>query len=143
MDPCEERTYPYVSGNTKTEGTCHTCPPAEATFSSCVDVPANNQVALRMAVSGQPVVVAIEADTRYFQSYAGGILTDSLLCGTDLDHAVEIVGYGEENGIKYWTVRNSWGDEWGEKGYVRIQRSDSTEDAGVCGIAVEPSFIQV
>lgn len=140
--PCTEQSYPYVSGNTETAGTCHSCPPLEVSFSACYDIPSKNQNALRIALSKTPVVIAIEADTRYFQSYSSGILTDALQCGTNLDHAVEIVGYGEENGLKYWTVRNSWGDKWGENGYVRIQRSDSTDDAGVCGIAVEPSFIE-
>jgi C1A family cysteine protease len=140
--PCGEQTYPYVSGNTKTAGTCHECLPIDATFSECYDVPSKNQMALLNAVVQQPVVIAIEADTRYFQSYSSGILTDSIQCGTNLDHAVEIVGYGEEKGILYWTVRNSWGESWGENGYVRIQRSESTNDAGVCGVAVEPSFIQ-
>ena len=108
----------------------------------CYDVAPKNQVALKAAVAKQPVVIAIEADTRYFQSYSGGIL-DSASCGTNLDHAVEIVGYGEENGQKYWTVRNSWSDSWGEAGYVRIARSDSTNDIGICGIAAEPSILSV
>jgi KDEL-tailed cysteine endopeptidase len=97
---------------------------------------------LKGAVAKQPVAIAIEADTRYFQSYSGGILT-STSCGKNLDHATEIVSYGEENGIKYWTVRNSWGTTWGEQGYVRILRSDSTNDAGICGVAAQPSFITV
>jgi C1A family cysteine protease len=112
-------------------------------FSGCYDVTSNDQLALKYALAAQPVVIAIEADTRYFQSYSSGILTDAVKCGTNLDHAVEIVGYGSENGIDYWKVRNSWGTSWGESGYVRIQRSSSTNDAGVCGIAVEPSFISV
>ena len=139
---CSESSYPYVSGTTKTAGTCHTCSYV-ATFTSCYDVAPKDQVSLKAAVSKQPVVIAIEADTRYFQSYSGGILTDAAKCGTTLDHAVEIVGYGEENGIKFWNVRNSWSATWGEKGYVRIQRSDSTNDIGVCGIAAEPSYIVV
>jgi C1A family cysteine protease len=98
---------------------------------------------LKAAVAKQPVVIAIEADTKYFQSYSSGILTDAAKCGTNLDHAVEIIGYGTENGIDYWKVRNSWSTSWGEAGYVRILRSSSTNDIGVCGIAAEPSYISV
>jgi KDEL-tailed cysteine endopeptidase len=140
-DQCSEASYPYVSGTTKTAGTCHSCSKV-TTFSACYDVTPNDQVALKSAVTKNPVVVAIEADTRYFQSYSSGILTDTK-CGTNLDHAVEIVGYGVDNGIKYWNVRNSWSASWGESGYVRIARSDSTNDIGICGIAAEPSFIAI
>jgi C1A family cysteine protease len=90
-------------------------------------------------VAQQPVSVAIEADTRYFQYYSGGILT-STSCGTNLDHGVLVVGYGTEKGQKYWIVKNSWGSTWGESGYIRIARSDSTNDAGICGISLSPSF---
>jgi C1A family cysteine protease len=96
-------------------------------------------LSLKAAVAKQPVAVAIEADTKYFQSYSGGVLTSSS-CGTSLDHGVLAVGYGEENGQKYWLVKNSWGTSWGEQGYVKIGRSDSTNDAGICGIAMDPSF---
>ena len=137
-----EASYPYTAGVSQKAGTCQKGLPASVHYSSCSDVKPNDQVSLKSAVSKQPVVVAIEADTRYFQSYSGGIL-DSTSCGTTLDHAVEIVGYGEENGQKYWIVRNSWSASWGEQGYVRIARSDSTNDIGICGIAAEPSFLNV
>lgn len=140
---CTDASYPYTSGVTKTAGDCQKCTSAGVKFSSCSDVTPNDQVALMAAVAQQPVVIAIEADTRYFQTYSSGILTDATKCGTTLDHAVEIVGYGSENGIDYWKVRNSWSDTWGEAGYVRIQKSSSTNDIGVCGIAAEPSFISV
>ena len=139
---CLESSYPYEAGTTKTAGTCHKCTAASPHFSACYDVAPNDQVSLKGAVSKQPVSIAIEAATYYFQSYSGGIL-DSTKCGTNLDHAVEIVGYGEENGQKYWNVRNSWGSSWGENGYVRILRTDLTNDIGICGIAAEPSFISV
>jgi cathepsin L len=97
---------------------------------------------MKQAVAQQPVAVAIEADTKYFQFYSGGVLTSSS-CGTTRDHGVLTVGYGTENGINYWLVKNSWGSSWGEDGYVKIARSDSTNDAGICGIAMEPSFPSV
>lgn len=141
---CTDFSYPYTSGVTKTAGTCQSsCTKSPVAFTSCSDVKSKDQVSLKGALAMKPVVVAIEADTAYFQSYSSGILTSSIQCGTNLDHAVEIIGYGEENGIKYWTVRNSWGVTWGEEGYVRIERSDSTNDIGVCGIAAQPSFLNV
>jgi cathepsin L len=42
--------------------------------------------------------------------------------------------------MKYWNVKNSWSNTWGDNGYVRILRSDSTNDKGICGIAMQPSF---
>jgi KDEL-tailed cysteine endopeptidase len=134
---CTLSSYPY----TAKDGTCQKCT-AVAHISSCSDVKPNDQVSLKAAVAQQPVAVAIEADTRYFQSYSGGIL-DSSSCGTTLDHGVLTVGYGEENGQKYWLVKNSWGTTWGDKGYVKIARSDSTNDKGICGIAMDPSFPSV
>jgi len=137
---CTEEEYPY-SGK---DGVCRSCADSKSNvqLTACYDVTPSDQLALKMAVSMQPVVVAIEADTRYFQSYSSGIL-DAAACGTNLDHAVEIVGYGVDGGKKYWTVRNSWGASWGENGYVRILRSESQNDAGVCGISSEPSFLVV
>lgn len=131
---CTEASYPYQG----VDGSCHSCNPV-VKISGCVDVPSRNQVLLKEAVSIGPVSVAIEADTRYFQFYSGGILSSST-CGTNLDHGVLIVSYGAENGAKYWTVKNSWGSSWGENGYVRIARTESNNDAGVCGIALQPSF---
>ena len=134
---CSLASYPY----TAKDGTCQKCS-AVAKITSCSDVKPNDQISLKAAVAQQPVAVAIEADTRYFQSYSSGILT-STSCGTTLDHGVLVVGYGEENGQKYWLVKNSWGTSWGDKGYVKIARSESTNDAGICGIAMDPSFPSV
>ena len=103
---------------------------------------ANDQLSLKAAVAQQPVSIAIEADTAYFQSYSSGVLTSSA-CGQNLDHGVLVVGYGAENGQKYWLVKNSWSTSWGDQGYVKIARSDSTNDKGVCGIAMQPSFPSV
>jgi C1A family cysteine protease len=134
---CSLASYPYTAKDDK----CKTCSPV-AHFSSCSDVKPNDQISLLNAVAIGPVSVALSADTRYFQSYTGGIL-DSTACYTELNHGVLITGYGTDNGKKYWNVKNSWSSTWGEQGYVRILRSDSTNDAGICGIAMDPSFISV
>jgi len=102
------------------------------------DVPINNEKALLSAVANQPISVAIEGGGRGFQFYESGIFTGR--CGTDLDHGVAAVGYGTEKGVDYWIVRNSWGADWGEEGYIRMERNVAGTSTGKCGIAMEPSY---
>ncbi|XP_043703603.1 vignain-like [Telopea speciosissima] len=102
------------------------------------DVPANNEAALMQAVANQPVSVAIEASGYAFQFYSEGVFAGP--CGTQLDHGVAIVGYGNAaDGTKYWIVRNSWGADWGEQGYIRMQRGIKASH-GLCGIAMQASY---
>lgn len=131
---CGANDYPYTAEVDE----CEKCD-VIASFSDCRDVSPNNEVDLRKAVFTSPVSIAIEADTRVFQLYTAGIIT-SESCGTNLDHGVLVVGYGEEDGVKYWIVKNSWGAGWGEDGYVRIERTDDTNSEGICGVAMQPSF---
>ncbi|XP_051149161.1 vignain-like [Andrographis paniculata] len=103
------------------------------------NVPKNNEEALTKAVANQPVSVAIDASGSDMQFYSEGVYTGGE-CGTELDHGVGVVGYGTTvEGTKYWIVRNSWGPEWGEEGYIRMQRGVSAPE-GQCGIAMEPSY---
>ncbi|KAG6608453.1 Cysteine proteinase RD21A [Cucurbita argyrosperma subsp. argyrosperma] len=101
------------------------------------DVPVNDEKALQKAAANQVVAVAIEGGGRSFQLYQSGIFTGK--CGTNLDHGVNVVGYGSEGGVDYWIVRNSWGGSWGEHGYIRMQRNIDSP-TGLCGIAMEPSY---
>jgi C1A family cysteine protease len=136
---CSEESYPYTSGVTQSGGSCQSCKPV-VTINACADVPPNNQVALKEAVAlVGPISIALDAETKLFQSYKSGVITSDS-CGTTLDHGVLIVGYGEEDGIKYWLVKNSWGASWGDDGYIKIERSELVNDAGICGIAMQPSF---
>lgn len=70
-----------------------------------------------------PISCAI-ANTLELEKYQKGIFVDKT--GTkDLNHVVSIVGWGEEKGIPYWYVRNSWGSYWGEDGFFRIIRGEN------------------
>ena len=76
-----------------------------------------------------PLSAAMNADKLYF--YKKGIMDfkQEECNNLAINHSVLIVGYGEEKNIKYWIVKNTWGVNWGEKGYFRIKRG-----SGVCGI---------
>ncbi|KAL0853668.1 hypothetical protein Bca101_058820 [Brassica carinata] len=85
-------------------------------------VPSNNEIALLDAVLRQPVSVNIDSRMDSFRHYKEGVF-DARDCGIEVNHAVALVGYGvTEDGIMYWLVKNSWGENWGEKGYMRIRR---------------------
>ncbi|CAN6205545.1 unnamed protein product [Urochloa humidicola] len=107
-----------------------------ATIRGARAVPRNNEAALERAVAGRPVAVLIDA-SRAFQFYRSGVLSGP--CGTSLNHAVTVVGYGGAGGRRYWTVKNSWGRTWGENGYVRMQRRVRARE-GMCGIAMAPYY---
>lgn len=80
-----------------------------------------------------PISVAIDAGCFTFQLYKGGIYDDDSCHNEMLNHAVGLVGYGVENGVKYWIIRNSWGASWGEDGYIRMIRNGKDQ----CGVAFD------
>ncbi|CAF1101691.1 unnamed protein product [Rotaria sordida] len=61
-----------------------------------------------------------------FDHYASGIF-DVPGCPAyrNLNHAPVVVGYGTENGIDYWKVKNSWGADWGDHGYLKVKRNEN------------------
>jgi len=98
------------------------------------EVPKNDFTQLRAALKKIPVSVAVMAGNDAFKLYKGGIISSN--CGTDLDHAIMAVGYG--NG--FWIIKNSWGASWGEQGYVRIASGSQNSGKGVCGINSDNSY---
>ncbi|KAG9445527.1 hypothetical protein H6P81_011655 [Aristolochia fimbriata] len=131
-----ESNYPY----TASDGRC--IKSKEKSHVVSIDghqtVPPNDEAALLKAAANQPISVAIDAGGEDFQFYSEGVFAGA--CGTDLDHGVAVVGYGATTDrTKYWIVKNSWGTEWGEKGYIRMQR-DVPAKEGLCGIAMEASY---
>ncbi|XP_054818522.1 zingipain-2-like [Prosopis cineraria] len=107
------------------------------TIDGYTDVPPNDEKQLLKAVATQPVSVGICGSDRAFQLYSKGIFTGP--CSTSLDHAVLIVGYGSENGVDYWIVKNSWGTSWGMNGYIHMRRNTENSQ-GLCGINMLASY---
>ncbi|XP_022777317.1 ervatamin-B-like [Durio zibethinus] len=132
----KETKYPYTSK----DGNCsHRKAAVRAVqINGYEDVPHKDEEALLKAASQQPVSVCLNSKGPEFQFYSGGVFTGP--CGTSLNHAVAIVGYGKsEDGTKYWLIKNSWGKSWGESGYMRIKR-DVASKKGLCGIAKKSSY---
>jgi C1A family cysteine protease len=119
---CTEDSYPYTAANGKCQADTCTTGVKQGQMSGFKDVERDDMQALMEAVSEGPVSIAIEADHQAFQFYKGGVLTKS--CGTMLDHGVLVVGYGSDDDIDFWRVKNSWGPSWGEKGYIRVSRAN-------------------
>ncbi len=130
---CKESEYKY----TAQDGKCKKCSTVTK-VDSFVDITPNSEGDLLKAVSQQPVSVAIEADQSVFQFYSSGIM-DSTSCGTNLDHGVLLVGWGDIDGKLYWKVKNSWGASWGDNGYILLSRNVSNPE-GQCGIAMMASY---
>jgi cathepsin L len=132
-----EFQYPYSSYYGK-DFNC-TAPPSgtkpAATIKGYTYLPENNYDALMNAIATVgPVAVSVDASN--WGAYEGGIFDGCNQKNPDIDHAVVLMGYGEENGKKYWTIRNSWSAAWGEKGYIRLARTDNEQ--GRCGSDITP-----
>jgi cathepsin L len=87
-------------------------------------LPTNKYMPLLEALMKGPVGVSVAASG--WSSYSSGVFND---CDPTVNHAVILMGYGKDNDKKYYHIRNSWGDTWGENGFIRLLRTDDEEAA--------------
>lgn len=127
-----EDDYPYTA---KTGHCDKTVTNSDLKMTGYSDVPADDEEQFQAAVQKGPVSIAVDAGP--LQLYISGIFNKT--CGTQLDHGVLCVGYSVG---QYYIVKNSWGEAWGEQGYVRMGlETESTH--GKCGMFKQPSYPKV
>jgi C1A family cysteine protease len=130
--------YPYTSGVTGQTGTC-TSNAADvtedvgATYTLIAQSPSQES---NMLAQMQKSPMSVCVDATLWQTYQGGVITSQSGCGTSIDHAVQATGYNAEG--NYWIVRNSWGETWGENGFVWVEYG-----ANVCGITDQATIVTV
>ena len=94
--------------------------------------------------------IACMVDPRPLNSYKEGIIDAAWDASVGYAHVVEVVGWGEKDGNKFWHIRNSWGDYWGERGFGRVARDSASSTAygsigiqGMCSWAVPNKWGQI
>ena len=116
-----EKNYPY----TGVEGECRKDIPEfkDLNLLGYQFVLSHSSSALQSALQHNPVCIALAGDPMKFLFYGEGIF-DCEDCSKANNHAVLLVGYDTSGNIPYWIIKNSWGEKWGEDGYIRIKMKD-------------------
>jgi len=87
---------------------------------------------LQWVTNSGPLSICVDASS--WSSYQGGVVGE---CGTSLDHCVQLTGFSSVQNTDAWNVRNSWGTDWGEEGYIYLARGSDT-----CGCAEVVTVVQ-
>lgn len=132
-----EEAYPYTGKN----GVCkYSSENVGVRVFESVNITLGAEDDLKYAVGlVRPVSVAFEV-VDGFKLYESGVYTSNS-CGSDpmdVNHAVLAVGYGVENGTPYWLIKNSWGEDWGDHGYFKMEMGKN-----MCGVATCASYPSV
>jgi cathepsin L len=119
-----EASYPYTAQN----GNCKfSSANIGSTLTGYTNVKSGSETDLVAKIVEGPTSVAIDASHSSFQLYSSGIYYEPACSATALDHGVLAVGYEAD----FYIVKNSWGTDWGMKGYIEMSRNKSNN----CGIA--------
>jgi len=131
-----EKSYPYEAR----DGQCrYKSTTTGATDIGFVDIKSGSESDLEAAIATiGPISVAIDASRMSFQLYKQGVYDEARCSSSMLDHGVLAVGYGTDakTGKKYYIVKNSWNEGWGDKGYILMSREKNNQ----CGIATSASY---
>ncbi|KAE8588075.1 hypothetical protein XENTR_v10022324 [Xenopus tropicalis] len=129
-----ENAYPYVGED---QECMYNATGKAASCKGFKEVQEGSEKALKKAVGlVGPVSVGIDAGLSSFQFYSKGVYYDKDCNAENINHAVLAVGYGTQKKTKYWIVKNSWGEDWGNKGYILMAR----EKDNACGISSLASY---
>ncbi|KAL1783943.1 cathepsin L1-like [Sigmodon hispidus] len=129
-------SYAYVAKS----GPCRYDPKySAANVTGFVKIPASEDALMKAVATVGPISVGIDTHHHSFRFYNGGLYYEADCSSSNLDHAVLVVGYGEESdGRKYWLVKNSWGERWGMNGYIKMAR-DRNNNCGIASYAIYPT----
>lgn len=137
---CSEASVPYRA--TESDRSCNSETSRCARYDGVTgygDVKRYSTPQMEAAVAQGPVSVAVEADQSGWQLYKSGVFYG--YCGSQLDHGVLAVGYSNLGQSHYWKVKNSWGTNWGEQGYIRLCKDcNANNGRGQCGILGQGSY---
>lgn len=120
---CTESDYGYV-GTKKESCKASTCTRVGFSVKSYTDIKKGAEDDLETAVANiGPISIAVDANSKW-QMYSGGVMKAPIFKKDSLDHGVLAVGYDNEGdkGVAYWIIKNSWNENWGEKGYLRLEK---------------------
>ncbi|KAH0453777.1 hypothetical protein IEQ34_018101 [Dendrobium chrysotoxum] len=123
-----EKTYPYLAA----DGKCR--------FKKENVRVKGDEDELKHAVGNvRPVTVGMEV-VPDFRFYKKGVFSSDTCSSSpdDLNHAVLVIGYGVEEGIPYWLIKNSWGKRWGDNGFFKIELGKN-----MCGVATCATYPNV
>nr|XP_060640943.1 procathepsin L-like isoform X3 [Anolis sagrei ordinatus] len=133
-----EQDYPYLEQ--EASGCRYNAQTRVANCSSLVRIQSGSEEALEHAVATVgPVSVAVDAQSFFFHFYKSGVFSSSW-CSQWVNHAMLAVGYGtiQDGGANtdYWILKNSWTENWGEGGYMRLVKGAANH----CGVANQASY---
>ncbi|CAI5731482.1 unnamed protein product [Hyaloperonospora brassicae] len=131
---CTESSYAYTSIEGGQPAACaKSCTPVKSGIKEIKKIEQGDERALLRAVQQQPVIASVVSNNAVWKQYISGVIT-SCPPAPNVDHATLVVGY-DATTIK---IKNSWGTEWGEEGYVRVSRTAS--GMGTCDVLKDMSY---